>query len=230
MALASWFMGLTVRSGIARSQLAMGSLVIILVALLMGLFAAYSELQARYEELQALYSELEEDYSELEQDYLELLQSRNTTVIVINDRDYFSIAYDLVQAANESIYVIMYVLKYDPGDPVDPVNDLVWALGNASQRGVEVAVIIENETWETSQAAYDYFVKVGVNVTYDPGGVRTHCKLVVVDRYIVLIGSHNWTESALSYNHETSVLIISKEVAEEEIRYFNEIWAEAQSP
>ena len=122
----------------------------------------------------------------------------------------------------------MYVVKYDPDDPDDPVNVLLWALGNASVRGVEVAVIIEGETAEMSQKAYDYLARVGVNATWDPGGVRTHCKLVVIDRYLVLLGSHNWTESALSYNHETSVLIRSEEAAEEEIRYFNQVWAEAK--
>jgi len=197
--------------GPPRSTAVLTLMVILLTAALAFLYTAYSDLQERYRELKHNYEALVPE----------------ADVIIINDRDYYSVAKELIEAANESVYVIMYVLKYDPGDPDDPANALVWALGNASARGVEVAVIIEGETAETSEAAYNYFMKVGVNATWDREGVRTHCKLMIVDRYLVLVGSHNWTESALSYNHETSVLIRSEKAAEAEIRYFNQIWAEA---
>ena len=207
---------MTKRAG--KSTLVLGLLVLILAGALWLLYDAYTKLEAEYKELKHRYEEL---------------LAQNATVIIINDRDYFDIAEELVQEAEESIYVIMYVLKYKPGDPTYPVNRLVWALGNASARGVKVAVILEEDVYEggakVNQPAYDYFVKVNVNVTYDSGNVRTHCKLIVIDRLMVLVGSHNWTESALEYNHEASVLIISEEVAEREIEYFNEIWAEASS-
>jgi len=199
----------------ARGKVTTGALSLLVLALMGALAFLYSA-----------YTDLKADYEELKHDYERLVAEAD--VVILNDRDYYRVAHELVEAANESIYVIMYVVKYDPGDADDPVNVLLWALGNASERGVKVAVIIEGETAETSQRAYDYLAKVGVNATWDPKGVRTHCKLVVVDRYLVLLGSHNWTESALSYNHETSVLIRSEEAAEEEIRYFNAVWAEAK--
>ena len=174
------------------------------------------------------YTALKTDYEELRQEYLYLL-NQNATVLVINNQSYYEVALKLVQKANVSIYVIMYVLKYDPGDRADPANELVWALGNASARGVEVAVILEGSV-AVNQAAYDYFRAVGVNVTYDQAHVTTHCKLMIIDHRYVLVGSHNWTESALWYNNEASVLIISEEVARKEEEYFNKLWEEAQSP
>ena len=197
---------------VRTSTKVLGALTLILLFIIAALYSAYTELAADYEELRRKYEHL----------------AAEAAIEVVNDRDYYAVALELIESANESIYVIMFVVKYDPGDPDDPVNRLLWALGNASERGVKVAVIIEGETAETSQKAYDYLVRAGVNATWDPEGVRTHCKLVVVDRYLTLIGSHNWTESALSYNHETSVLIRSEEAAEEEIRYFNAVWAEAK--
>lgn len=201
---------------VPKSTAALSLLVVLLSAALWFFYTAYRNLEASYGELRHRYEEL---------------LAQNATVIIINDRDYFDVARELVEKASKSIYVIMYVLKYKPGDPDYPVNQLVWALGNACQRGVEVSVILEGDVYEggvmVNQAAYDYFVSVGVNVTFDSGHVRTHCKLVVVDELMVLVGSHNWTEYALERNHEASVLIISEEVAEEEIEYFNELWAEA---
>ena len=118
----------------------------------------------------------------------------------------------------------MYVMKYDENDPKDPANDLIIALIDAARRGVKVSVILEN-TISYNDKTLSFLLSHGVNATFDPRGVRTHSKLVIVDEYIVLIGSHNWTESALKYNHETSMLIISRSLAEEEIKYFNELWS-----
>jgi len=46
---------------------------------------------------------------------------------------------------------------------------------------------------------------------------------MVVDGHLVLLGSTNWTFSALSNNNEASVLIRSKEVAKELLDYFNRV-------
>ena len=40
-----------------------------------------------------------------------------------------------------------------------------------------------------------------------------HSKIFVIDEYITIIGSTNWTYSALRKNHEASVMIKSKSVA-----------------
>ena len=199
---------------VPKSTAALGLLVVLLAAALGYFYTAYTDLKT--------------DYEELRQEYLYLL-NQNSTVIIINNRSYCQVALELVRAANVSIYVIMYVLKYDPGDKADPANELVWALGNASKRGVEVAVILEGSV-SVNQAAYDYLSAVGVNVTYDSPHVTTHCKLMVIDHRLVLVGSHNWTESALWYNNEASVLIVSEEVAGREEEYFNKVWEEAQGP
>ena len=48
-------------------------------------------------------------------------------------------------------------------------------------------------------------------------------KLVIIDDEIVYVGSHNWTESGLSYNSETSVRIVSEEIATIFKDYFNSL-------
>ena len=215
------------------------SVIVVLVIALFSYHTAYGCLSADYEELKADYQELagkydslaedyerlQEDYQELWEDYQELLERPGVVVEVVNDGDYYPLARELVEAANESIHVVMFYFKYDPGDPEDPVNELIWAMGNATLRGVELHVILEDSIHDNVRA-YNYFARIGANVTFDKNGVRTHCKLIVVDRLYVLVGSHNLTESALWWNHEASVLIRSREVAEAFIRYFNEIWAE----
>ena len=204
-----------------------------------GLLVDYEKLEGEYqalleehEDLEAKYEELSEDYAQLQSEYEDLLEayqqlvSTSAYIQVVNNADYYPVAKELIESANESIHVIMFYFKYDPGDPEDPVNELIWAMGNATLRGVELHVILEDSIHDNVRA-YNYFARIGANVTFDKDGVRTHCKLIVVDRLYVLVGSHNLTESALWWNNEASVLIKSREVAEAFIKYFNEVWAEA---
>ena len=47
----------------------------------------------------------------------------------------------------------------------------------------------------------------------------THNKMVVIDRRYAIVGSHNFTQSALKYNHELSLLVDDRELAGKLITY-----------
>lgn len=139
-------------------------------------------------------------------------------VYVLTDQAYYYSVRDCLKKANSSILVVMYLMVYDPNDPFDWANDLVRELVNAKNRGVSVTVIIEYKTYfgymNDNLEAYNYLSSNGVNVKLDSGSDIDHLKLIIVDDYIVYVGSHNWSESSLYYNHETSVKIVSREIAQ----------------
>ena len=146
-------------------------------------------------------------------------------VFPLVDRDYLSALLKYIDKAATSIYVIMYVVKYDPYEHDDPVNQILNALVRAHQRGVDVKVVVDDETYESYRQTIEFLKSHGIPVKLDESAsVRTHAKLIIIDGRVVFIGSHNWTESALSYNHETSVLIESKELAKKLKEYFQNIW------
>ena len=60
----------------------------------------------------------------------------------------------------------------------------------------------------------NYFAKMGVFMT--PG--------LIIDGEVGIVGSTNWTYSALEKNHEVSVLIRSPEVARNLYHYFQRVW------
>lgn len=112
--------------------------------------------------------------------------------------------------------------KYNRGWEYNLVNDLI----NAHRRGVTVSVIFDQNImfWETgkkkkkterkSSNAYELLKKNEVPVYYDSIDRVTHNKILIIDDYITILGSTNWTYSALRKNHEASVLIKSSSVAE----------------
>ena len=148
-------------------------------------------------------------------------------VYVLEDQNYYHNVTSDLQKANETILVAMYSMIYDSDDSFDWANDLIKELVNASERGVNVTVIIEYRTFFGYQNdnldAYNYLLSNNVTVLLDNGTDTDHMKLVIIDDKIVYVGSHNWSESGLYYNSETSVKIISNEFAELFKTYFETI-------
>lgn len=148
----------------------------------------------------------------------ELEQMINYEVYVLTDGGYYQSIINDLQNANETIQVAMYSMIYDPDDSFDWANDLIRELVYADERGVNVSVIIEYRTYwdymDNNLEAYNYLLAHNVNVQLDNETSTDHLKLVIIDGKLVYIGSHNWSESALYYNHETSVKIVSEDIAE----------------
>ena len=65
--------------------------------------------------------------------------------------------------------------------------------------------------------------KLGIHVAFDSNKTTTHAKIVVIDQHLCLLGSHNMTNSALGYNHETSLLVNSRELAKQLLAYMEEL-------
>ena len=198
-----------------------------LLARLKGLEAGYEDLKARYGALLGNYSRLKAEYEAC----LKGLKARRGVVVeVLEDREYYERVLRDLRRANETICIAMYSMVYDPGDPVDWANDLIRELTSAAARGVKVRVVIEYRTFfgelERNLEAYNYLKGAGVEVKLDMGSDTDHMKLVVVDGRIVYVGSHNWSESALYYNHEVTVRIVDEGLARELEEYFEELWSE----
>lgn len=146
----------------------------------------------------------------------------------LEDREYYYAVIEDLRRAEAEVLVAMYVMKYDPDDPQDWANDLVRALAEARERGVDVKVIIEYRTYrgtmDVNLEAYRYLRERGVDVRLDNDTETDHYKLVVIDGRIAYVGSHNWAEAGLYYNREVSVRVVDEGVARELREYFYGLW------
>ena len=126
----------------------------------------------------------------------------------------------LIDTADSSLDVEIYVFSS---------QDVMDALIDAKNRGVNVRVIMEKRTMSnTNQETFDYLRNNGVEVRWASTAYKlTHSKFIIVDGKKVFVGSHNFSNSALNYNREASV-IITGEAVEEFIRVFEQDWSIAQ--
>lgn len=147
-------------------------------------------------------------------------------IVPLVDDQYYPQVHQLLTAAKKSIFCVMYIADINPKYNRGWEYALVHALINAHRRGVTVTVIFDqnimfwekgkkrNEIERKSHKAYGLLKRNGVPVYYDSENRVVHSKILVIDGYITILGSANWTYSALKKNHEASVLIKSHSVAE----------------
>ncbi|MBO1223664.1 MAG: hypothetical protein JYX80_04510 [Candidatus Scalindua sediminis] len=146
-------------------------------------------------------------------------------VIPLVDEEYYPEVHKALTNAKKSILCVMFMAKLDPKHTKGNEYQLVLDLIAAHKRGVNVLVIFDQNIkfWKKgrensiierkSEYAYELLLRNGVPVFYDNKERVTHSKILVIDEYITIIGSTNWTYSELRKNHEASVMIKSKSVA-----------------
>lgn len=147
-----------------------------------------------------------------------------------NNRVYHKMVLPLLKGAKDTIYIIMFLASYYPGYPDSPTNLFFKEIIEAKKRGVKVEVILNQSDSEYSSHATvenlkiaRYLTSHNIPVYFSPFGVTTHSKMLIIDSNFTIIGSANWTYSAMVRNNETSVIIESPELARYYMEYFREI-------
>lgn len=149
--------------------------------------------------------------------------TRPGEIRLLTDGDYYPTLQGLIAQATSRIDLAMFLFKTTKSAK-NRASALVRELIQASKRGVAVTVLLEKSGYDPELSRENEKVgarlqKGGIRVRFDSPKVTTHAKVVVVDRRYSLIGSHNFTSSALSANHEVSLLVDNRELAGELLRY-----------
>lgn len=136
----------------------------------------------------------------------------------------------LFAGAKRKVEVIMFLaLLPDDARPSHPVRGLLDQLIAMRKRGVKVQVLLDAgappDEGRPNEGAAAYLVAGGVSVRWDEDARTTHIKAVIVDDRWCVLGSTNWTFSALRSNRETSLCCDSPALAAKLEALFTEAWA-----
>jgi len=150
-------------------------------------------------------------------------------VEVTFNRDYARRLIEEIYNADSVVHIIMFSAGYYPQYPGGISDSLYDALAYINRQGVEVKLIFDQSDWNPSVTRKNVEVakhlhELGITEVYfDPPDVTTHSKVVIIDGRIVFVGSHNWTYYALQRNNESTVMIVSREVARVFEQYFSQL-------
>lgn len=139
----------------------------------------------------------------------------------ISNSKYFPALLNAIRTAQKSVYCCLYYISYFP-DQHAKVEQILTALIDASKRGVKVEVILdqgyesgeEGDMTGKNVRAYSFLKQSGIPVFYDDNKTITHAKYFIIDEKTTILGSFNLSESSLSLNRESGVLIQSPEIAQ----------------
>ncbi|HAV92284.1 TPA: hypothetical protein DCW38_03790 [candidate division WOR-3 bacterium] len=149
--------------------------------------------------------------------------------MMVCNRDYYSAASGIFKDSKKTIKGIMYDMKYYSDDLENEVMKLIDELVVAAARGVDVKIVLEQSDWNDDVSADNYetgayLESYGIDLRYDPLTITTHCKTFIIDTNQVLVGSTNWSYSAVSSNNEANVLLEGRKIALDFTEYFETLW------
>ncbi len=89
------------------------------------------------------------------------------------------------------------------------------ALVDAQRRGVKVQVILDKSQRTEKYSEADFLKNEGVPTLIDPQHAIAHNKIMIIDDYLVLTGSFNFTKAAEDNNAENLLVINDPALAKE---------------
>ena len=106
------------------------------------------------------------------------------------------------------------------------------ALEEASQRGVQIRLVIDQGKFEESQSTQDLLEKGKFNFRLSrgrgDGDSKMHHKFALLDDSLVLTGSYNWTRESEEENYDNLVVLGEPEAAKVYRQEFELLWKDAK--
>lgn len=142
---------------------------------------------------------------------------------------YMDVVLPVLKGARSSINVVLYQWKWYSHAGFSKIQRVSLACTAAARRGVKVRVILDMEhqshpiskiNTRTAKALRE----AGCEVKFSHSSCLTHAKMVTIDDRYLVLGSHNFSNSAFSKNEEASVLIDDPTFANEYIQWFESLW------
>ena len=124
----------------------------------------------------------------------------------------------LIDQAKTSIDIVVFDWRWYPNDPANPVQLFNQAIVRAVRRGAKVRAIANNDEIVATLKA------CGVLAKRLTAKNLIHCKLMIIDDEILILGSHNYTQSAFTMNYEVSIIVEGRENLTNFINFFNNLY------
>ena len=153
--------------------------------------------------------------------------------ILLTNKDYLPALIKAIDEAQSEIFMSIFSFKAGIHKNSYP-DHILMHLAKAVKRGVNVEVILEtsgrlNDELNTQNKQTGKLLEErGVNVYFDSPRTTTHTKMIVIDEKVLILGSHNFTQSALKYNNEISIMLSRPDLAKGARDYMLKIIREAK--
>jgi phosphatidylserine/phosphatidylglycerophosphate/cardiolipin synthase-like enzyme len=124
----------------------------------------------------------------------------------------------LLDAAKSTIQIIVFDWRWYPNSIASPAQLFNQALVRAVKRGVIVQAVVNSDDIAA------VLNKLGIAAKKAKTKNLLHAKQIVIDGKTLIIGSHNYSQAAMTTNYEASVIIEEMENPKPFLDLFNSLW------
>lgn len=124
----------------------------------------------------------------------------------------------LIEKAKTSIDIVVFDWRWYPQDPGSSAQLFNQAIIRAARRGVKIRAVANSSD----------IISFLNSQNIEAKNLRTkkvvHVKLMILDDDFVVLGSHNYTQSAFTMNYELSVVLEYPPDFSRFKEFFNNLW------
>jgi phosphatidylserine/phosphatidylglycerophosphate/cardiolipin synthase-like enzyme len=124
----------------------------------------------------------------------------------------------LLESAKDNIKIIIFDWRFESLDVKNEIGKFNNAIISAHNRGVNVRCIVN------SQMIAQRLKNLSINARVIESERLMHTKLLIIDNKKVVVGSHNYSQSAFTSNYELSVFFDAFFCEKELADYFEIMW------
>ena len=124
----------------------------------------------------------------------------------------------LIDSAKRSIHILVFDWRWYEDQIGSSVQRFNSAIVRAHQRGVDVRATVYKGN------AFSALQSVRIKARKLESSYILHVKMIIIDRDIVIMGSHNFTKNAFDLNYEASAIIHDSVIAERFFIEFNDFF------
>lgn len=136
----------------------------------------------------------------------------------------------LIGSAGLEVRVALFQLRAIGKGAKGTSGELALRLDAKRREGKRVRVLLSSTGGggaipAINRAAAAWLVQRGVEVRNLGPRRVCHAKVVIVDRRLAVVGSHNWSPSSLMRNFEVSVVIEDESLVRRLVEHFDGLWS-----
>jgi len=125
----------------------------------------------------------------------------------------------LIDRAVKSIKIVVFDWRWYENDPANPCQLFNASIVRAQKRGVNVQACVNSNAIAKPLMENKIDVKIPVSKNL------IHTKFIIIDDEILVMGSHNFSQSAFTTNYETSIINKDPLQINEFVLFFHSIWS-----
>lgn len=159
----------------------------------------------------------------------QFLTSHHCEVKPLIGRECFPALLRAILTATSSIYFTVFQTSNDSLKYNSKPGRIVKAILDKHNNSLDIKILINltraKAIYRPNKNLFNLFYEHGIPTRRTPSGDTVHGKVLIVDKSIVIIGSHNLTTRGLWDNYEASIMINSPDACRPYVKWFDWLYA-----